>query len=231
MADYLEGSILWLPFMEPLILQHGYTCNWPGPSFAREKEEENLKLARLWSTKGLLALFDKPAPFFSRVFNAYKNESADRQIGDRRFMNGAEFHPRGPSADLPAGVLLTSLHCPRGYRLIGCVSDRRDFYHQAEVTRERAFTNMLPFAFDATSFTGSSEIEELYGIIQEPVERERHGDFLGLGTGSPSYAEGAWRRSMQLSRASFKEIIWELNMPSRVTEPSCRMSACLMKIQ
>ena len=180
MANYLEGSILWLPFVEPRILQHGYTCSWPGPSFVREKEEENLKLAMLWSTKGLLALFDEPAPFFSRVFNAYKNETTDRQIGDRRFMNGAEFHPRGPSADLPAGVLLTSLHCPRGYRLIGCVSDRRDFYHQAEVTRERAFTNMLPFAFDATSFAGSPEIEELYGIIREPVERERHGDFLGL---------------------------------------------------
>ena len=158
--------------------------------WGRASPEENLRLAKVWSSKRLLALCDRPAPFFSRVFNAYKNETTDRQIGDRRFMNGVEYHPRGPSADL------TSLYCPRGYRLIGCVSDRRDFYHQASITRERAFTNMHPFAFNASLFAGSREMDELYGILREPVERERETwRFFGARAKEKEQACPLWRRA------------------------------------
>ena len=43
-------------------------------------------------------------PFFSepphpdrccRIFNAHKNSTTDRQIGDRRWVNGSEYHPTG----------------------------------------------------------------------------------------------------------------------------------------
>ena len=101
-------------------------------------------------------------------------------IGDRRWCNGAEMHPKGPSAFLPAGVNLTSLHCPRGFKLVGCVTDRRDFYHQAEVSRARAWTNQLPFAFATQNFFGSAELKELEQVINEKYGRVSHGDRLGL---------------------------------------------------
>lgn len=74
----------------------------PGPDFSRESYDENLKLAKLWDAKGLLALFsDKhPCGLSCRVLNADKNASTERQIGDRRWINGAEFHTRGTSAFL-----------------------------------------------------------------------------------------------------------------------------------
>ena len=181
LGNYLDGSILWLPFVEPLVLRHGGECSWPGPSFARETIEENFELAKLWSLKGLMALFEKPAAYSSRVFNTYKNAEVDRQIGDRRFMNGGEYHPRGPSADLPSGVSMTSVHCPRGMKLVGCASDRKDFYHQAQVTRSRASTNMLPFAFPESWFQGFDELDVLYRELREPTSREKHGDQLGRG--------------------------------------------------
>ena len=179
MADFID-DILWLPFLEPSVLRHGQEVTWAGPDFSRESVTESLKLAKLWSTKGLLALFDSPCEFQSRVFNAFKNEEVDRQIGDRRWCNGAEMHPSGPSAFLPAGVNLTSLHCPRGYKLVGCVTDRRDFYHQAQVSRSRAWSNQLPFAFHTKEFYGSSELLELEEILNEKYDREAHGDRLGF---------------------------------------------------
>ena len=77
----------------------------------------------------------------ARVFNAHKNETTDRQIGDRRWMNAAERHRRGPSKHLPTGSSLTSLHCMRGSKLVGCATDRKDRYHRSKVT-ERAFTTV-----------------------------------------------------------------------------------------
>ena len=171
MADYLD-DILWLPFVEPKILRHGGPVDWLGPDFSRESTEENLKL-------GLLSLFDSPCDHPARVFNAYKNSDIDRQIGDRRWGNGAELHPTGPSAYLPAGVNLTSIHCPKGKKLIGCVTDRRDFYHQAKVTRARAWSNQLPFAFPVEKFFGFQELQELQQSLARPYHRDTHGDRLG----------------------------------------------------
>ena len=100
----LLDDILWLTFLEPSVLLHGGGVDWPGPDFSKESRAENLKLARLWDSKGLLALFHEPLAknLYCRAFNARKNESVDRQIGDRRWVNGADRHPQGPSALLPA---------------------------------------------------------------------------------------------------------------------------------
>ena len=124
------------------------------PNFAAEKPAECLKLARLWDVRGLLHLEAQPLKpgYFSRVFNAYKDQTRDRQIGDRRLPNLSEFHVDGPSKFCPRADpwcisdCLGSLIAFEGPSLIG-PSDRRDFYHQAAVTEERARTNMLPFAF------------------------------------------------------------------------------------
>ena len=77
---------------------------------------------------------------------------------------------------------LTSIHCPKGKKLIGCVTDRRDFYHQAKVTRARAWSNQLPFAFPVESFFGSRELCELQQVLSRPYDREAHGDRLGWET-------------------------------------------------
>ena len=113
LADFLDG-ILWLPYQEPLVLEHHQDVVWSGPDLKGESKEENLRLLRLWDSQGLLALFNEPHPsgFECRVFNAHKNESTDRQIGDRRWFSGGESHPQAPSRDLPGAASMTSLHCP-----------------------------------------------------------------------------------------------------------------------
>ena len=186
LQEYLD-SCLWLPFQDPSVLLHGQPLGSDGPTFAREDQEENLKLAKLWDSKGLLAMFPSahPTGLACRVFNAHKNEDVDRQIGDRRWFNAAECHPRGPSACLPAGQLATSLHCPRGHKLVGCAADRKDFYHQAAVTRERALTNTLPFHFEAAQVHCLSAWEEMLESTTGKVSRESHGDRYGMAPLKP----------------------------------------------
>lgn len=61
-ARYLDDE-LWLPFKEPMILRHGFEVSGDDvPNFLHESVEENLRLAKLWSAKGLLALFDREPP-------------------------------------------------------------------------------------------------------------------------------------------------------------------------
>ena len=144
---------LWLPFVEPAILRHGLEVDEAcAPNFNMESRAECEKLMKVWDAKGLLDFFDGPVEehLFCRVVNAFKNEHADRQIGDRRRVNTAEMSFDGPSRFLPTGPMLTQLHVSRfSQKLVASVTDRRDFYDQAAVTPERARTNMLPFSFAA----------------------------------------------------------------------------------
>ena len=180
MQQYLEG-ILWLPFVDPSILAHGDESRGVGPDFRREDPEEHLKLVRIWDAKGLLAIFPEPHPsgLACRVFNAHKSEEVDRQIGDRRWFNSHEYHPRGPSAYLPSGVHITSIHCPKGKTLIGCASDRKDFNHQTRVSVQRAFTNILPFPFKIEDVPKGDAYQEMLARLKEPRSRLTHGDQYG----------------------------------------------------
>ena len=69
MQKYLS-SILWLPFQDPGILLHGFKLGNVGPSFARESQDENLQLAKIWDSRGLLAMFPcrHPTGLACRVF-------------------------------------------------------------------------------------------------------------------------------------------------------------------
>lgn len=177
LEDFLE-DILYLPYLEPDILKHGGEVKWQGPSFERENKEDNLLLAKIWDRHGLLALFaeEHGSGLSCRVFNAHKNASVDRQIGDRRWINGYELHPRGPSGNLPSGAALTSVHCPTRFRLVGCASDRKDFYHQARASRERAHSNLLPFCFEVDEFEGTKALDDFLASEVGPYDREIHGD-------------------------------------------------------
>ena len=70
-----------------------------------DTEDEVVRLAEVWDGLGLLELhrFDVPDSQKVKIFNVYKNESTDRQIGDRRGRNYQECQTMGPSALLPAG--------------------------------------------------------------------------------------------------------------------------------
>eukprot|EP00435_Cladocopium_sp_Y103_P067062 s89_g29.t1 len=184
MSDFID-STLWLPFVEPAFLQHGLpvdeTC---GPCFKFESRSECKKLALLWDVNGLLELFAEPAEGggFSRVFNCYKSEQQDRQIGDRRLMNMSERSYDGPSRFLPPGPLLCQMSVKRfKEKLVASVTDRRDFYHQAKVTSERARTNLLPFRFSKEELEETLALKE---FLEKPVarragKREEIGDRLG----------------------------------------------------
>ena len=180
LENFLDDE-LWLPFVEPKILRHPFPVKKSDiPNFKQESEESNLQLAYLWSTKGLLALFDRPPPgnHRCRVFNCFKNAEVDRQIGDRRAVNASERHLRGggPSKHLPGGYLLTSITVPRGFYAAGSITDRKDFYHQAKVSSSRAHSNCLPFEYPRSLFAGLPALREL-----ETLEAEKKGDRAKAG--------------------------------------------------
>ena len=180
MESFLDG-VLWLPFQEPRFLLHGLpldVCDLP--SFQTEDPKECEKLALLWDAKNLLAVFDSPVKpgMFCRVFNAFKNLDCDRQIGDRRLPNVSELHIDGPSKLLPQGHQLTLLQVPRfSHCLRGSMTDRRDFYHQAQVTLEKARLNMLPFPVATEVLSGTKAYADLVQRCQKTkVTRDAVGD-------------------------------------------------------
>ena len=176
LEEFLHDE-LWLPYVEPKILHHGLPLDASvGPNLSKESRAENLKLAKIWDAKGLLAVFEKPPHegAFTRIFNAFKSPTVDRQIGDRRLANATERSIRGPSQFLPGGYLMTGIHVPKGSLVLGSITDRKDFYHQSWVTFERAATNILPFLFTEAELAGTFCLRR-----QKPRGRDEAGDRLG----------------------------------------------------
>ena len=188
MQKYIDGE-LWLPFVEPRFLLHDEIPEPEDvPSFLHEDYEENLRLVKLWDSRGLLELFEEPIEegFYSRVFNAFKNETTDRQIGDRRYPNQRERHTSGLSHYLPQGPQLCCFSVKKfKERVLGSVTDRRDFYHQAAVSSSRARSNLLPFRFHVADLAGSKALEEFSEkwAARGSYKRSLHGDRLGYTTG------------------------------------------------
>lgn len=227
MADYLRGP-LWLPFVEPAVLRHGIevdeTC---APNIGMESCEECAKLMKVWDAKGLLDFFASPVEegLFCRVFNAFKNDQVDRQIGDRRRVNMSELSYDGPSRFLPTGLMMTQLHVKRfSQRLVASVTDRRDFYHQAAVSLERARTNMLPFCF---------QHEEVEHFEAWPRFLSRRGDVLASERRPVTSLDldfrvtgrgGVPRGSFLLSAPSSKVTTLGSSLLCVSTKPSLRMN-------
>ena len=140
LASYLESD-LWLAYEEPRSLLHGLcTEGVPVPNFEGEDRTEYLKLAHRWDELGLLRLSAFPLceGHFCKVFNTFKSSLHDRQIGDRRIPNSREYAAGGPSRHLPNGPVLLGFMVRRGQKVLGSLTDRRDFYHQAAVSEERS---------------------------------------------------------------------------------------------
>ena len=145
-----------MPFVEPRINQFDITpphVVLPNPSVV--KREEVLALCKVWDARGLLKIFPascgpKQEWGFCKVFNNFKNQLSDRQIGDRRGLNFVEGRLQGPSKYLPNATVLLQL-APERYKemLSAAITDRRDFYHQFQITDEKACGNALYPLFDA----------------------------------------------------------------------------------
>ncbi len=186
--DYLS-DLMWMVYIEPRV--NCFDIRPPRHLVPDVKKEEKAKvfdLCKVWDSQGVLQLCPLellPADLrlASRVFNNYKNEDADRQIGDRRGQNYREGRIQGQSRFLPTAVTLLQL-CPHRYGqvLVGAATDRKDFYHQFKVTFERATTNFLfPFfrAGEMKEFKAYRDLVDGFGT-KPRRSREADGDFLAM---------------------------------------------------
>ena len=182
------SDLLYLPFVEPRVNQFAITP--PDdvlPDLTSTKKEEVIKLAKVWDAKNLLRIFPRQCGpehrwGLCKVFNNFKNQSSDRQIGDRRGLNYVEGVLGGPSRSLPTSADLLQV-CPKRFEqcLSASITDRRDFYHQFYVTDEKATCNAMYPVVTARDLCCTKAFE-LYH--QEFVDgrkrrmRETEGDFL-----------------------------------------------------
>lgn len=180
--DHLDDE-LWLPYVEPKVLRHDAPIDYSvGPDLRREDPQEYLLLAKKWSQLGLLSLTDEPPhrDTFTRIFNCFKTSEFDRQIGDRRLGNAAEYSISGPSRYLPAGYHLVNITVPKGHCVFGSITDRKDFYHQCSATDARAFSNVTPFSFKQSEFADDPALKHLWALkTAKRKGRAQVGDFLG----------------------------------------------------
>ena len=106
------SDLFYLPFVEPRINE--FEVQPPAdlcPDMSSVVFSDVIGLCKVWDVRGLLRLFpfeDGPSDLrrCCKVFNNYKNASADRQIGDRRYQNFLEGRIPGPSRFLPSGASL-----------------------------------------------------------------------------------------------------------------------------
>ena len=145
-----------------------------------------MKLCHVWDEKGLLLLHRHGVPEVFpeetvRIFNAFKNSTTDRQIGDRRGRNAAEARIEGPSKNLPVGQDLVELFIdPSTQSLRLSVTDRKDFYHQIRCSYSRAISNTIgpgipPYLLEETKAMAAF----LLSSKKKKSERTRYGDELG----------------------------------------------------
>ena len=174
-------------YLEPQLLELDAPVYTRGkPNLENESPQEVLKLFKRWDSFGLLALH--PASHLPegpekkvKIFNAYKSEEWDRQIGDRRLQNAYEARLPGPSKDLPCGPLITRLILPEGHGVKVCVTDRSDFYHQMAATYERSRTNAVWPPLKLGELQGTQAYDDYMARAaqaKKPPDRTVHGDLL-----------------------------------------------------
>ena len=132
-TDHLDDGLC-VAYRMPQLLRNGYIPRQGEYPKISDTQDEIVRLAKLWDSRGLLFISNEAADEWSltRVFNNFKDIDNDRQIGDRRGMNSQEGKVLGPSRNLPAGSDLVDLALhPRTECLKIYATDRRDFYHQS----------------------------------------------------------------------------------------------------
>ena len=184
-VTHLLSDDLCMPYREPDVIKSG---RLPPPGECpriKESEEDIAAIAKLWDSKGLLLVHVQHVPKHEwvRIFGAFKDESRDRQIGDRRGRNYVEDKTFGPSSELPNGTALTDLVVDRSTQEVRiCVTDRKDFYHQIYATRRKAVCNSLGGGVPYKLLEGSGALAHflMQGKKKKPSKEQRmiEGDFL-----------------------------------------------------
>ena len=180
-TPFLSDPLI-LPYRDPSIFEHGHATSVLVPT--RDSVEEVAKLARKWDNNYLLWCHRRPVPAtgLTRIFNAYKDASCDRQIGDRRSQNEREcrLSPYGPSTKLPSAVDLADIIvCAKTQRLIVSITDRRDFYHQIMATQEKAARNTIGPPVPLAMLEGTqAKAAFVLSHSSKAYNRYKHGDLL-----------------------------------------------------
>ena len=186
------SDLLYMPFVEPEV--NRFAVMPPAGAFPDVKDndpEQVFQLCKVWDAKQLLCLIPAalgPAVdelhLHTRVFGNYKNNQADRQIGDRRGRNYVEGRiSPGPSHEIPNATSLLQLETQRFQEvLVGAIADRRDFYHQFSVSYERAATNTVYPLFQLKEMKGTLAYDRFLADFgnRAKKDREQTGDFLGM---------------------------------------------------
>jgi len=189
-ASQFLSDPLWMAFCEPSSLRWTLSeRSYDVPDVEKEDYDAVRRLMKLWDVRGLLFLRDEPLPcdetdLSMRFFNCHKNASADRMIGDRRAMHFVEGTIPGASRCLPSALLLANLELkPNSEKVSIYISDRKDFYHQFKVSRERASSNAL------WPLIHRSDLEETLAfsawcernLKKSAYDRLKHGDLFEKG--------------------------------------------------
>ena len=183
-TPYLSDPLV-LPYRDPRCLQSSLAPGVMPP--LRDSQKTIGELASLWDSLGLLHLHREELDpnSYVRIFNAYKSEQADRQIGDRRGANALEsrISEFGPSSRLPAGYDIAELSLdPRRESLVICITDRKDFYHQFWVSDCKAIGNSLGpkvHISHVEQCPSYAAFANRYATRNKRYDRSKHGDRLG----------------------------------------------------
>lgn len=186
-TPYLSDQLV-LPYREPDVLRVDRVPSpWEYPRL-RDGPDKILALAKLWDLNNLLMLHQEgnrmPDYEKVRIFNAYKNDVQDRQIGDRRGRNSVEAVVKGPASQLPAGSdLCDAVVDVKSSRIAITISDRRDYYHQIWSSRRRAISNTLGPGIPLSWLTDTKaySIFMLEHAKRRKYDRLRDGDRLHAG--------------------------------------------------
>lgn len=128
-AEFLSPE-LYMAYQEPQFIEvQQFIFERGMPDFGVDEPSTALQLFKKWDDFGLLVIH--PTDHVTtgesgrvKIFNAYKNPTSDRQIGDRRERNAWESRLPGPSALLLVGPLISRLVVPKGYasRLVSLIA-------------------------------------------------------------------------------------------------------------
>ena len=176
-AEKFISDELWMPFVEPQILEIDHPVTSRGlPNFEHDDPQDVLKLLQKWDTLGLLELHSSRNAHPGvegkvKIFNAVKNETTDRQIGDRRWRNAYEGRIPGPSSALPTGSAICKILLPLEHGARVCITDRSDFYHQIACSLQRSKTNLIWPPFDLGSFKGTRAYDRFCDRARAPQKK------------------------------------------------------------
>lgn len=180
-SEFLDEELK-MAYLEPESFRRTHVPNPGEYPISRDSEETIGRLAKIWDARGLCYIHDYDiggeAPWeLTRVFGCYKNNTQDRQIGDRRGKNATEFRLCGPSSLLPAGpdILDLKICCPQE-KAVMTIADRKDFYHQMKVSKSRAVSNSVGPSV-ATSLV--SETAAYLDFLDRKKRRRRQRESVG----------------------------------------------------